>query len=117
MAGYKIWNIGDVLTAADLNSSFSDLPLRHSAITATYTGGAIAINTSTTVAIAFPTSRFSVAPIVTLSTNDQYLTAYVSAVTAGTVTVGLRNNGNTSSAGTVVIYGLVTQMTSGTAAG
>lgn len=117
MAGYKIWNIGDVLTAADLNSSFSDLPLRHAAITATYTGGAIAINTSTTVAIAFPTSRFSVAPIVTLSTNDQYLTAYVSAVTSGTVTVGLRNNGNASSAGTVVIYGLATQMTSGTAAG
>ena len=117
MAGYKIWNIGDVLTAADLNSSFSDLPLRHSAITATYTGGAIAINTSTTVAIAFPTSRFSVAPIVTLSTNDQYLTAYVSAVTAGTVTVGLRNNGNASSSGTVIIYGLATQMTSGTAAG
>ena len=117
MAGYKIWNIVDVLTAADLNSSFSDLPLWHSAITATYTGGAIGINTSTTVAIAFPVSRFSQAPIVALSCNDQYLTAYVSAVTSGTVTVGLRNNGNNPSAGTVVIYGMATQMTSGTAAG
>lgn len=117
MSATKTWNIGDVLTASDLNSNFSKLPYSTSAVTATYTGGAIAINTSTTVAIAFPTSRFSVAPIVALSTSDQYLTAYVSAVTAGTVTVGLRNNGNASSAGTVVIYGLASQWTSGTAAG
>lgn len=117
MAATKTWNIGDVLTASDLNSNFSKLPLAVSAVTATYTGGAIAINTGTTVAIAFPTSRFTVAPIVSVSCNDKYLTAYVSAVTSGTVTVGLRNNGNTSSAATVVIYGVATQMTSGTAAG
>jgi hypothetical protein len=41
----------------------------------------------------------------------------VSAVTSGTVTVGLKNNGSGSSSGTVVIYGFATQMTSGTAAG
>lgn len=117
MAAYKTWTIGEVLTASDLNNSLSNLPLRYAAVTAQYTAGAIAINTSTTVAIAFPASRFTVAPIVTVSTSDQYLTAYVSAVTSGTVTVGLRNNGNASSAGTVTIYGLATQMTSGTAAG
>lgn len=117
MAATKTWNIGDVLTASDLNSNFTKLPLAVSGVTGTYTGGALAINTATTVAIAFPASRFTVAPIVSVSCNDQYLTPYVSAVTSGTVTVGLRNNGNASSAGTVVIYGVAVQMTSGTAAG
>lgn len=117
MPGFKTWNIGDVLTASDLNSSFTNLPLRHAAITATYTSGAILTNATALVNIAFPVSRFSVAPIVTVSTNDRYLTAFVSSVNAGTVTVGLSNNGNASSAATVVIYGLATQMTSGTAAG
>lgn len=117
MPTHKTWTIGEVLTASDLNTAFSPVPLYSAACSAQYTGGAIAINTSTTLAIAFPTSRFTVAPVVTLSTNDQYLTAYVSAVTAGTVTVGLRNNGNASSAGTVTIHVWATQFTSGTAAG
>jgi len=117
MAGFKTWNIGDVLTASDLNNSFTNLPLRHAAITATYTGGAIAVNTSTTINIAFPVSRFTVTPIVTLSCDESLLTPFISSMNSGTVTVGLRNNGNASSNGTVVIYGLATQMTSGTAAG
>ena len=117
MAATKTWNIGDVLTASDLNSNFTKLPLAVSGVTATYTGGALLINTSTTVAIAFPASRFTQAPIVSVSCNDQYLTPYISALTSGTVTVGLRNNGNASSSGTVVIYGVALQMTSGTAAG
>jgi len=117
MSATKVWNIGDVLTASDLNGNFSKLPYAVSAITASYTGGAIASNGSATVAIAFPASRFGVAPIITLSTSDPFLTPYVSAVTSGTVTVGLKNNGSGSSSGTVVIYGFATQMTSGTAAG
>ena len=117
MSATKVWNIGDVLTASDLNSNFSKLPYAVAAITASYTGGAIAANGTASVAIALPSSRFGVAPIVSLSTNDGYLTPFVSAVTSGTVTVGLRNNGNANSAGTVVIYGVCLQMTSGTAAG
>jgi len=117
MAGFKTWNIGDVLTASDLNNSFTNLPLRHAAITATYTAGAIGTNSTALVSIPFPTSRFSQSPIVTVSCNDRYLTAFISSINSGTVTVGLSNNGNASSNGTVVIYGLATQMTSGTAAG
>jgi hypothetical protein len=70
-----------------------------------------------TVAVAFPTSRFSVAPLVTVSSSDQYLTAYVSAITSGTATIGLRNNGNGSSAASAIVTGFAVQMTSGTAAG
>jgi hypothetical protein len=117
MSATKTWNIGDVLTASDLNSNFTKLPYSVASFTATYTSGAIAINTGTTVAIALPSARFSVAPICTVSTNSTVLTAYISAVNSGTVTVGIYNNGNASSAATVVIYGVAVQATSSTAAG
>ena len=117
MSATKTWNIGDVLTASDLNSNFSKLPYSTYQFSYTYTAGAIAINTQTTFAVVYPTSRFSVAPIVTVSSNDPFLTAYVSAVGAGTVTVGLRNNGNASSAATVVVTGHATQWASGSASG
>lgn len=114
MSATKTWNIGDVLTAADLNSNFTKTPYAMTAFTATQSG-ALAINTGTTVAVVFPTSRFSVAPIVTVSTNSTVLTAYVSAVGAGTVTVGVYNNGNASSGATTTIYGVAVQMASGSA--
>jgi hypothetical protein len=117
MAGYKTWTIGDVLTASDLNNSFQDLPLNTAAVTASYASGAIAVNTQTTVAITLPASRFQVAPIATVSCSDPYITAYVSAVSTATLTVGLRNNGNASSAASFTVYGFAVQMTSGTAAG
>lgn len=117
MSATKIWNIGDGLTASDLNSNFTKLPYSVASFTSTYTGGALLINTQATVAIALPSSRFSVAPIVAVSCNDPYLTAYVSAISSGTATIGLRNNGNASSSGTVIITGIAIQATSGTAAG
>jgi hypothetical protein len=115
MAATKVFTIGEVLTASDLNSNFSKLPYASAAFTYTY-GTALAPNVGITFAIAFPTSRFSVAPLVTVSSNDQYLTAYVSAITSGTATIGLRNNGSSSS-GTAIVTGFAVQMTSGTAAG
>jgi hypothetical protein len=115
MAATKVFTIGEVLTASDLNSNFDKLPFSTSAFTFTY-GTAIAPNASVTVAIALPVARFSVAPIVTVSSNDQYLTAYVSAISSGTATIGLKNNGAGSS-GTAIITGFAVQMTSGTAAG
>lgn len=116
MAATKTWSIGEVLTASDLNGNFAKLPFASAGFTFTQ-ATAIAPNISVTVAVAFPTSRFSVAPLVTVATNDQYLTAYVSAITAGTATIGLRNNGNGSSAANAVVTGFAVQMTSGTAAG
>jgi hypothetical protein len=115
MAATKVFTIGEVLTASDLNGNFSNLPYSTSAFSFTY-GTAIAPNSVVTVAVVFPVARFSQAPIVTVSTSDQMLTAYVSAIGSGTATIGLRNNGSGSS-GTAIVTGFAVQMTSGTAAG
>ena len=116
MSATKVFTIGEVLTASDLNSNFANLPFSSAAFT--YTQAAtIAVNTAVTFAVAFPASRFSVAPLVTVSSSDQYLTAYVSAITSGTATIGLRNNGSGTSAASAIVSGFAVQMTSGTAAG
>ena len=117
MSATKSWSIGEVLTASDLNSNFTKLPYASSAFTYTQVATVAANATATAVAIAFPASRFSVAPIVTLATNDQYLTAFVSAITAGTATINVRNNGSGTSAASAIVTGFAVQMTSGTAAG
>ncbi len=119
MSATKIWSIGDVLTASDLNSNFTKLPFASSAFTYTQVA-TVAPNvtaTATAVAVAFPASRFSVAPIVTVSTNSPFLTAFVSAITSGTATINVRNNGDTTSAASAIVTGFAVQMTSGTAAG
>jgi len=97
-------------------TNWQPLPAAIATFTATQSG-ALAVNTGATVAVVFPTSRFAVAPIVTVNTNSTVLTAYVSAVTAGTVTVGVFNNGATSSGATTTIYGIAVAMAYGTAAG
>jgi len=97
-------------------TNWQPLPAAISAFTATQSG-ALAINTGTTVAVVFPSGRFAVAPIVTVNTNSTVLTPYISSVTAGTATIGVFNNGATSSAATTTIYGMAVAMTYGTAAG
>jgi hypothetical protein len=116
MAATKVFTIGEVLTASDLNGNFSKLPFASAGFTYTQVA-TIAVNSIATTAVVFPAGRFSVAPLVTVSSNDQMLTAYVSAITAGTATIGLRNNGSGSSAASAIVTGFAVQMTSGTAAG
>jgi hypothetical protein len=116
MAGTKVWTIGEVLTAATLNGNFDKLPYASSAFTYTQVA-TIAANGTALTAVAFPASRFAVAPLVTVSSRSNVLTAYISAVTSGTVTVGLCNNGAATSAANVIVSGIAIQMTSGTAAG
>lgn len=116
MAGYNVWTIGQVLTASALNANFDRLPYSSAAFTYTQVA-TLAPNVTTTFAVAFPASRFSVAPIVTVNTSSPYLTPYISAVTSGTVTIGLANNGATTSAANTLVRGYAVQMTSGTAAG
>jgi hypothetical protein len=116
MAGTKVWTIGEVLTAATLNGNFDKLPYASSAFTFTQVA-TIAANGTALTAVAFPASRFAVAPLVTVSSRSNVLTAYISAVTSGTVTVGLCNNGAATSAANVIVSGIAIQMTSGTAAG
>jgi len=117
MSATKVFTIGEVLTASDLNSNFSKLPFATSAFTYTQVATVAPNITATAVAVVFPASRFSVAPIVTVSTNDQYLTAFVSAISAGTATINVRNNGSSTSAASAIVTGFAVQMTSGTAAG
>jgi hypothetical protein len=116
MSATKIWAIGDLLTAADLNSNFTKLPYASAGFTYTQVA-TIAVNGTATTAVVFPASRFNVAPLVTVSSSDQMLTAYVSAITAGTATIGLRNNGSGTSGANAIVTGFAVQMTSGTAAG
>lgn len=116
MAATKTWVIGEVLTASDLNGNFTKLPFASAGFTYTQIA-TIAPNSTAITAVAFPAGRFSVAPLVTVSTNDRYLTAYVSAITSGTATIGLSNNGSGSSAASAIVTGFAVQMTSGTAAG
>ena len=116
MSATKIWSTGDVLTASDLNSNFTKLPYASAGFTYTQVA-TIAVNGTATTAVAFPASRFNVAPLVTVSSSDQMLTAYVSAITSGTATIGLRNNGSGTSGANAIVTGFAVQMTSGTAAG
>jgi hypothetical protein len=116
MSATKSWSIGEVLTASDLNSNFTKLPYASSAFTYTQVA-TLAPNVSTTFAVVFPASRFSQPPLVTVSTSDQYLTGYVSAIATGTATIGLKNNGSGTSAASAIVTGFAVQMTSGTAAG
>jgi hypothetical protein len=118
MSGTKTWSVGEVLSASDLNTNFNKLPYATSAFTASGPSTAIASGASALVAIAFPTSRFQVPPIVTLSTSGAFVTPVLNAISAGTVTVALVNNGGSSQpSNSVVIYGFAVQMTAGTAAG
>jgi hypothetical protein len=117
MAAYKTWSIGDVLTASDLNNSLQDLPLNTAAITASYSAGAIAPGSNTTISIVLPAGRFNIAPIVIPSTNTPLITAYVSSVNAGTAVIGLANNGGVNSPTSFTVYCFSIQMTNGTAAG
>jgi hypothetical protein len=116
MAATKVFTIGEVLTASDLNGNFSKLPFASAGFTYTQVA-TIAVNSIATTAVVFPAGRFSVAPLVTVSSSDQMLTAYVSAITAGTATIGLRNNGSGTSAASAIVTGFAVQMTSGTATG
>lgn len=116
MSATKTFTIGEVLTAADLNGNFANLPFSTSGFTFTQ-AATIAANGTATTAVVFPASRFTVAPLVTVSSSDQYLTAYVSAIAVGTATIGLRNNGTGTSAASAIVSGFAVQMTSGAAAG
>ena len=70
------------------------------------------------MSVVLPVSRFTTAPIIVgLSTSGAYFTPVVNAVTTGTATIALVNNGAVSQAATQTVYGLAIMMATGTAAG
>ena len=115
MSGTKVWNTGEVLTASDLNGNFDKLPFASAAFSFIYFPS-IAPNDAVTVAVALPVGRFTLSPIVVVSASDQFLTAYISALSTGTATIGLRNNGNSASGGASVL-GFAVQMTASSPVG
>lgn len=117
MAATNVFTIGDVLTASNLNGNFSKLPYATAGFTYTQVATLATNITATAVAVVLPTSRFGVAPLVVVSSSDQYLTAFVSSIASGTATINLRNNGNATSAANAIVTGFAVQMTSGTASG
>jgi hypothetical protein len=157
----KTWAIGDVLTAADLNTYVSaqvvgtfgssavrstgiataiagqvsyltdrdriehydgaqwqPLPAAMAVFSATGPATAVAAGSSALVSVVFPTSRFGTTPIVCgLATSVAYFTPVVNAVTTGTATIALVNNGALSQPATQTLYGIAVMMATGTAAG
>jgi len=157
----KTWAIGDVLTAADLNTYvsqqvvgiFGSSAIRATAIATAVNGQvsyltdkdhmehydgavwqpqpsamyvfqvtgpstAIAAGSSALVSVVLPVSRFTTAPIIAgLATTGAYLTPVVNAVTTGTATIALVNNGALSQPATQTLTGVAFMMSTGTATG
>lgn len=84
--------------------------------TANATTGVLAADGAISVAVTFPTGRFSVAPIVQAwCSNNRYM-AFASTVSAGTANITVRNVSAASGADETVYYSAI-QMSSGTAVG
>jgi hypothetical protein len=80
------------------------------------TTGVLTSQTSTTVNITYPTSRFTVAPIVSVWTSSPRYVATVGTNTAGSAVATVFNVSGASGTDATVYWSAV-QMTSGTAAG
>jgi hypothetical protein len=116
MAGTKVWNIGDVLTASDLNGNFAKLPYSSYSFRTTLAGPA-GPGTSYEFAIAFPAGRFTVPPNYTVGTSQAIITCYVPSITAGTVVIGSKNTSPSVFATNFDVSLTFVQMTAGTANG
>jgi hypothetical protein len=116
MAGTTVWSAGQVLSAAALNGNFDKLPYAMAAGTANSTTGALAAGSAATVNVTYPTSRFSVAPIIQAwSASNRYIVS-ATTNTAGSAVLSVRNVSDAAGSDATV-YWTAVQMTSGTAAG
>lgn len=116
MAGTTVFTAGAVLSATALNGNFDKLPYAFAAGSSGFTTGALAADATTTVSITFPTSRFSVAPLVNAWTSNPRYVAVATTIAAGSATITIRNVSAASGTDASVYYQAV-QMTAGTAAG
>jgi hypothetical protein len=79
---------------------------------------AVAAGSSALVSVVLPVSRFTTAPIIAgLATTGAYFTPVVNAVTTGTATIALVNNGAVSQPATQTLTGVAFMMSTGTATG
>jgi len=99
-------------------AQWQPLPSAMTVFSATGPATAVAAGSSALVSVVFPTSRFGTTPIVCgLATSGAYFTPVVNAVTTGTATIALVNNGGVSQPATQTLYGIAVMMATGTAAG
>jgi hypothetical protein len=116
MAGTKVWSAGEVLGASDLNGNFAKLPYAYAAGTGATTTTALAADATTTINITYPTSRFSVAPIVQAWTTSNRYIVSIGTNAAGSAVATVRNV-SAASGSDSTLYWTAVQMTAGTAAG
>jgi hypothetical protein len=99
-------------------TTWQALPSAVYAFSATGPSTAVAAGSSALVSVVLPVSRFTTAPIIVgLTSSGAMFTPVVNAVTTGTATIALVNQGGVSQAATQTLYGLAIMMASGTAAG
>ena len=100
-------------------SRWQALPSVMWVFTASGPSTAIAAGASALVSIALPAGQFTTAPILAgLTTTGAFVTPVVNAVTTGTATIALVNNGASSQPlSSVTIYGVAIMMSTGSAQG
>ena len=116
MSATKIWSIGDILTASDLNSNFTKLAYAQAAGEGATTTGALAADATTTVNIVYPSSRFSVAPVVQAWTSSNRYVVSIGTNTAGSAIATVRNV-SAATGSDATLYWTAVQMTSSAANG
>jgi hypothetical protein len=116
MAGTTVFSAGAVLSAAALNGNFDKLPYAYAAGIGATTTGTVAADATATINITYPTSRFSVAPIVQAWTTSNRYIVSIGTNTAGSAVATVRNV-SAASGSDSTLYWTAVQMTAGTAAG
>jgi len=99
-------------------TQWQPLPSAMAVFSATGPGTAVAAGGSALVSVVLPASRFGTTPIICgLSSTGAMFTPVVNAVTTGTATIALVNQGGVSQAATQTLYGVAIMMATGTATG
>jgi len=116
MTATTVFTAGQVLSASALNGNFSKLANAQAAGTATATTGGLAGGATVVLNITYPSSRFAVAPILTVSTTSPRYVCGVTTNTAGSATITVLNVTGTTGSDATLYYQAV-QMGTAAAAG
>ena len=105
MTATTVFTAGQVLSAASLNGNFDKLPYSMAAGTATSLTGALTAETgNTTVNVTFPSSRFTVPPLVNCWTSGTRYIATATTIAAGSATITVRNVSSVTGSSETVYY-------------
>lgn len=116
MTATTVFTAGQVLSAAALNGNFDKLPYSMAAGTATALTASLAADGTGTVNVTFPSSRFTVAPLVNCWTSGTRYIATATTIAAGSATITVRNV-SAALGSTETVYYQAVQMGTALAAG